>query len=136
MLAFLLRHIGSLLLLVAIMQTVHAQTLRAEFLPLANFAYQLDCVSGARSQRSCAGTQDFRALWKREFAVDTSTSPDVKRWAALRKEYSSLTSGDGPVDPTWLYGQINFDDRILIAAFAAKDLADYRSRLTLYCLIT
>ncbi len=131
MFASLLRRVGSLLLLFAAAQSLQAQTLRAEFAPLANFAYQLDCVSGARSQRSCAGADDFRALWKREFGIDTATSTDVKRWAALRKEYAVITSGDGPSDPAWLYGQINFDDRILIASFAAKDAVDYRSRLTL-----
>ena len=131
MFASLLGRVGSLLLLFAVAQPLQSQRLRAEFSPLANFAYQLDCVSGARSQRSCAGADDFRALWKRDFGIDAQTSPDVKRCAALRKEYAAITSGDGPSDPGWMYGQINFDDRILIATFAAKDAADYRSRLTL-----
>ena len=131
MFGFLLRYVVSSLLLLAISQATHAQSLRAEFSPLANFAYQLDCVSGARSQNRCAGANDFRALWKREFSIDTAAAPAVKQWEKLRKEYAAMTSGEVPSDPGWLYGEINFDDRILIAAFAAKDAADYRSRLAL-----
>ena len=131
MFASLLRRVVSLLLLLAIAQTANAQTLRAEFSPLANFAYQLDCVSGARSQHRCAGADDFRALWRRDLGIDTSALPALKQWAKLRKEYAAMTSGEVASDPGWLYGEINFDDRILIAAFAAKDAADYRSRLTL-----
>ena len=131
MFASLLRRVVSLLLLLAIAQTANAQTLRAEFSPLANFAYQIDCVSGAIRQRQCAGADDFRALWKRDFGVDTSTSPEVKRWAALRKEYADMSPDNRQSDSQWPHDGMNYSIRILIAAFAARDEADYSSRLTL-----
>ena len=124
MLASPFRRFVSLLLLFAIAQATQAQTLRAEFSPLANFAYQLDCLSGVRSQGQCAGANDFRALWKREFGIDTATASLISRWATLRREYSSTASNNRD-------DRIDASSRVLIAAFAARDEADYRSRLEL-----
>lgn len=109
--------------------TAHAQALRASFTPLANFAYQLDCVAGVA--RFCAGAEDFRALWKKEFAVDTSNSPHVLKWAQLRKEFAGLVQSTGPSNSLIPGSELDFNKRVLIAAFAAKDEADYRSRLSL-----
>ena len=124
MFVLLLRHVVSLFILLETTQVTHAQSLRAEFSPLANFAYQLDCVSGVRSQGQCAGADDFRTLWKRELGIDTATSSLVKRWAALRREYSTPASNNRD-------DRIDAYSRVLIAAFAARDEADYRSRLEL-----
>ncbi len=108
---------------------VGAQTLRATFSPLANFAYQLDCVAGV--SRSCAGADDYRLLWKQTFGIDPATSPDVLLWAQLRKEFSRQVQSSGE-DPSPIPGsRLDLNKRILIAAFAAKDEADYRSRLAL-----
>lgn len=109
--------------------TAHAQTLRATFTPLANFAYQLDCVAGAA--RFCAGAEDYRLLWKQEFGIDTTTSPEVKRWAQLRKEFSTLTQASGEDDSPLPGSRLDLNKRVMIAAFAAADIADYRSRLAL-----
>ncbi len=120
----MLTRFASLLVLVVAAQAAQAQTLRAEFSPLANFAYQLDCVSGVRSQSQCAGADDFRALWKREFGIDTATSSAVKRWVELRREYAAMA-------PNNRDDRVDASSRVLIAAFAARDEADYRSRLSL-----
>lgn len=108
---------------------VNAQTLRATFSPLANFAYQLDCVAGV--SRSCAGADDYRLLWKQAFGIDTATSTEVLQWAQLRKEFSQQVQSSGE-DPSPVPGsRLDLNKRVLVAAFAAKDEADYRSRLTL-----
>ena len=125
------RHLVSLIILLAISHTAHAQSLRAEFSPLANFAYQLDCVSGTIRQRGCAGADDFRALWKHDFGIDTATSPEVKRWAALRKDYAEISPDNRHSDAQWPHDGMSFSNRILIAAFAARDTSDYHSRLVL-----
>ena len=106
-----------------------AQSLRGTFTPLANFAYQLDCVAGVA--RFCAGAEDFRALWKQEFGVDTSSSPHVQKWAQLRKEFSGLVQASGPSNSALSGSHHDLNKRVLIAAFAARDEADYRSRLAL-----
>jgi hypothetical protein len=112
-------------------QVVHGQSLRAEFSPLANFAYQLDCVSGAIRQRQCAGADDYRALWTRDFGIDPSISPEVKRWAALRNDYAQISPDYRQSDSKWPHDGMSFSGRILIAAFAARDEADYGSRIAL-----
>ncbi len=108
---------------------VGAQSLRATFTPLANFAYQLDCVSGVA--RFCAGADDYRRLWKQEFGVDTSTSRHVQEWAQLRKEFSRQVQSSGEDTSPIPGSRLDLNKRVLIAAFAAKDDADYRSRLAL-----
>lgn len=119
----------SLLCAFAMVDTAHAQSLRASFTPLANFAYQLDCVAGVA--RFCAGAEDYRVLWKKELGVDTSTSQDVRRWAQLRKEFGGLVQSSNANNSPLAGSQLDFGKRVLIAAFAAKDEADYRSRLAL-----
>jgi hypothetical protein len=119
------------LTLFSIFTTNHigAQTLRATFSPLANFAYQLDCVAGV--SRSCAGADDYRLLWKQTFGIDAATSPDVQQWAQLRKEFSRQVQSSGE-DPSPIPGsRLDLNKRVLIAAFAANDEPDYRSRLAL-----
>lgn len=106
-----------------------AQSLRATFTPLANFAYQLDCVSGVA--RFCAGADDYRALWKQEFGIDTSSSPHVQKWAQLRKEFSLQVQSSGEDSSPIPGSRLDLNKRVLIAAFAANDEADYRSRLAL-----
>ncbi len=112
--------------------TVCAQSIEAHFSPLANFAYQLDCVSGAA--RSCAGRDDYKALWKRELAVDTNTDIHVKRWAEMRAAYRRDIQSAGPQyseDTVWSYGKVDFNRRIIVAAMDARDVRDYVSRLAL-----
>ena len=109
--------------------TTEAQALRATFTPLANFAYQLDCVAGVA--RFCAGAEDFRALWKHEFGIDTSNSPHVQNWAQLRKQFSASVQSPGPSNAPLPGRNLDLSKRVLITAFAARDEADYRSRLAL-----
>ncbi len=111
------------------MSQLSAQSLRATFTPLANFAYQLDCVAGVA--RFCAGAEDFRALWKKEFGVDALSSPHVQKWAQLRKEFGGLVQSTGSSDSPLPASHLDLNKRVLIAAFAARDEADYRSRLAL-----
>jgi hypothetical protein len=66
---------------------VHDQTLRASFTPVANFAYQLDCVSNV--QQSCAGRADYIKLWREALKIDSESSPEIKRWVAVREQQSA-----------------------------------------------
>jgi hypothetical protein len=104
-----------------------AQSLRASFTPLANFAYQLDCVASV--QRSCAGREDYRKLWRETLNVDPETSPDIKRWIALREKQRELTATQGGDE--WGFESVYMPNRVLAAGLGARDLADYQSRLAL-----
>lgn len=118
-----------LTLVVAATAAANAQILRASFTPLANFAYQLDCVAGVA--RFCAGAADYRALWKQSFGIDTTASPEVQRWAQLRRDFGAQMQSSSRDDSPIPGSNLDVNKRILIAAFAAKDLADYQSRLAL-----
>jgi hypothetical protein len=107
-----------------------AQTLVASFTPIANFAYQLDCVTGLLF--SCAGRGDYEKLWREAFKVDPSTSIEVKRWRELRKAHERLVMpGFTSPEPGWAFSAVSPANRALAAGLGARDLADYQSRLAL-----
>jgi hypothetical protein len=108
---------------------IHAQSLRASFSAVANFAYQLDCVSGVA--RTCAGADDYRELWKTELGVDSETAAPVQRWVKLRSDYAADTRRSGEDKSPLPSATLNLSRRPLVAGLTAKDVADYCSRLTL-----
>jgi hypothetical protein len=110
-----------------IQMPVDAQTLRASFTPIANFAYQLDCVSNV--QHGCAGRADYIKLWRETLKIDPESSPEIKRWVAVREQQTRLTESKSGDD--WPYGRIYMPHRVLTAGLGARDLTDYQSRLAL-----
>lgn len=69
----------------------YAQSLSASYTPFANFTYQLDCVSGVGG--SCAGVEDYRALWSKTLLIDPSADPEVARWRQARERIAEKTRG-------------------------------------------
>jgi hypothetical protein len=55
-----------------------APRIAASLSPIANFAYQLDCISGWL--RSCGGREDYTRLWQSQFGVDAAQSTEVSAW--------------------------------------------------------
>jgi hypothetical protein len=114
----------------AIATPVPAQNLVARYTPVANFAYQLDCI--AQLLHSCAGRNDYTALWRDTFGVDPSTSNEVKRWRTLRIEHERAVQPRFElVEPGWPFSMIDPRSRALAAGLGARDIADYQSRLAL-----
>jgi hypothetical protein len=111
------------------LSTAHAQTLRTSYTPTANFAYQLDCISG--QIRSCEGKADYTKLWTDTFNVNPATNEDVKRWVALRARYEQLTANNDGRGGAWPFDGIHLPHRVLRAGLTASDLKDYQSRLAL-----
>lgn len=104
--------------------------LTARYTPIANFAYQLDCVSGVLGH--CVGRNDYTKLWLDSLGIDASSSPEVSRWRAIRQEHRRMAMpGYSAVQPGWSYAALDPDSRVLAAGFGAKDLGDYKSRLAL-----
>jgi hypothetical protein len=116
---------------VATMATpARAQTLVARYTPVANFAYQLDCI--AQLLQSCAGRNDYSALWRNTFGIDPSASNEVKRWRALRIEHERAVQPRFElVEPGWPFSMVDPRSRALAAGLGARDIADYQSRLAL-----
>lgn len=107
-----------------------AQTLTARYTPIANFAYQLDCVANVLP--SCAGRNDYAKLWRETFAIDPAASNEVKRWRELRREHSRMAQPNfSLIQPGWPYSTIAPDSRVIGAGLGARDLSDYQSRLSL-----
>ncbi len=77
--------------------------------PIANFAYQLDCISGWL--RSCGGRDDYVALWRDRLGVDPDRSADVSAWRAA------------------FTGSQDLLIRARIASFEAKSVDDYLRRI-------
>jgi hypothetical protein len=77
--------------------------------PIANFVYQLDCISGGL--RSCGGRDDYVALWRHRFGVDSDRSADVSAWRAAFSGSQDLLI------------------RARIASFEAKSIDDYLRRI-------
>ena len=105
------------------------QTLASSFTPVANFAYQLECVSGLMPQ--CAGREDYLGLWRSSFGIDPDNSPLIKRWLALRKKHEAKTEPKNEGVPDCPCDRIYPPHRVLTAGLTARDLADYQSRLAL-----
>lgn len=100
------------------------------YAPIANFAYQLDCVSGVL--RHCVGRADYAKLWFDALGVDANLSPDVVRWRELRAEHRRMTQPSASlVVPGWPYATIDPDSRVLAAGLGSRDMEDYQSRLAL-----
>lgn len=114
----------------AIATPVSAQNLVARYTPVANFAYQLDCI--AQLLHSCAGRNDYTVLWRDTFGVDPSRSNEVKRWRTLRIEHERAAQPRFElVEPGWPFSMIDPRSRALAAGLGARDIADYQSRLAL-----
>ncbi len=77
--------------------------------PIANFAYQLDCISGWI--RSCGGRGDYVALWQQHFGVDAAQSLLIASWRDAFARSSDLAR------------------RARIASFEATSLDDYLRRI-------
>jgi hypothetical protein len=116
--------------LLLIVSNAHAQTLVARYTPVANFAYQLDCVAGLLF--SCAGRGDYEKLWRETFNIDPATSNEVKRWRELRRQHERLVQPNfNSIEPGWPFTMVSPNERVLVAGLGARDLADYQSRLAL-----
>jgi hypothetical protein len=116
--------------LLAIAGNAHAQTLVARYTPVANFAYQLDCVS--KLLYSCAGRGDYEKLWRETFNIDPAKSSEVKRWRELRGDHQRIVQPNfNNVEPGWPYTTVDPNQRVLVAGLGARDLADFQSRLAL-----
>ena len=59
--------------------------------PVADFAHQLDCVTGIVH---ICGTADYRALWRERFLRDAADTTAAKAWGRMRARYAV----DYPID--------------------------------------
>ncbi len=103
---------------IVIAASAHAQTLVARYTPIANFAYQLDCVAGLL--HSCAGRGDYEKLWRETFNIDPAKSNEVKRWRELRRAHERLVMPSNPnPEPGWAFNSVSPAQRALAAGLGA-----------------
>ncbi len=100
----------------------NAVEIRLNYTPVANLAYQLDCVSVAI--HSCSD-QNYKLLWEKEFIKDDADRALIKAWAEVMNKYkvnATLAKSDLSID---------LSHKTRIASFEAKNTTDYLSRLDL-----
>lgn len=107
----------------------NGQRIEAHYSAIANFSYQLDCVSGVST--TCAGRDDYRKLWKDQFGIDPSTSEQLKRWEALRHRHRDGLQSNDARDSEWPIGGVDYVGGVQVAGLSARSVADYTERLSL-----
>lgn len=100
------------------------------FTPIANFAYQLECVSGIADHCS---RKNYEKLWETEFLKTPEDKAMVQRWNSLLKRYQKSVSvyPDEKISNSPRYMGINLNTKVRIASLQAEGLNDYLERLDL-----
>ncbi|MDD4005307.1 MAG: hypothetical protein PHW69_08930 [Elusimicrobiaceae bacterium] len=96
-------------------------TLRAKWSPIANFAYQADCLS---SDAINCSRENYAALWNRKFLANPADRQAFNTWLELRRRYTS--SAD--VYKSKNTGR-NLINKWRIAGMQAATLSAYKKKL-------
>lgn len=110
---------------------IHAKVeTEVRFAPVANFAYQLECVSGAANHCS---RKNYEKLWETDFLKTPEDKEMIQRWSSLMKRYGKSVSvhPDEKISNSPRYIGINLATKIRIASLQASGLNDYLERLDL-----
>jgi len=103
------------------------------FSPVANLTYQLDCVSGAAI--SCS-SDNFRALWTREFLKNASDSARLTEWRRVRDRYEREVTlppeyGDSALLLPVGDNTLSLSHKLRMAGFQASSIDNYATSLDL-----
>jgi hypothetical protein len=102
--------------------------------PVADFAHQLDCVTGVAHQ---CGAEDYRALWRARFLRDGADTAAARAWGALRARYQNASARVDTADSDGVgrqYRWVTLGDRWRLAGLQARSWDDYQERLALVLL--
>ncbi|PIQ27912.1 hypothetical protein COW36_08855 [bacterium (Candidatus Blackallbacteria) CG17_big_fil_post_rev_8_21_14_2_50_48_46] len=120
--------------LVFLQLTAQAETLprwQLNALPIANLAYQLDCMSG---QGHCS-REAFEKLWHEDLGWNPEDSEMLKAWQKLRQLYQhQIMLNPAPLPPTVFplrFEGLDLSRKLRIAPLDARNFSEYASRANL-----
>lgn len=101
-----------------------------KFSPITNLVYQLDCVSGDLIHCS---DRTYGDLWEKEFLRNEEDRALLRKWREWMERYQAQARiGDPKAPPiSGRFNGVELATKARIAAFQAKDMSDYFSRLDL-----
>lgn len=100
---------------------------KLQFSPIANLAYQLDCISGAIPHCSRNTYQD---LWNKNFIKGADDQALIKKWGELMNRYHPALEFDESKNSDRFEG-VKLSTKIRIASFQSMTMDEYFSRLDL-----
>lgn len=103
--------------------------MRANFSPVANFAYQLDCVSD--NSIHCS-RKNFTKLWEQNFINGDEDRRLLKAWFGLRQRYSTSVElhNDNSAAGEYFDG-LDISTKFRLVGLQSETLHDYMQRLDL-----
>lgn len=119
-----------LVFLLLLCGTAGAISIDVKYTAIANFIYQLDCVSGYLGNCS---DKNYNTLWSKEFLKDDADKEFLKTWAHVMRKYRlqiELTDEE-KVRVGSRYNGIDIPSKLRILSFNSSSKEEYLSRLDL-----